>query len=1211
MTTHPINSILVDGVNVSKGAFRLYDGRLLVTSDVNDIRATDLAGCVAAIYLATDNTARLYGYDASDISTTDDGDRCIKDYVGRRFKLRPTVAADLTAAVINTALGTGGLNPNALPGNAARMLMLRGDDGNWNAQALSILIGYFDDYFGSSSWRTAQDISGNHGLVTALPQAANKRVATLGYQSRAVLFADGSVGVAGGAIAADGSGTNTYRYSKLAFSDGVNRTITKIWVGGYAAGACLYALDNSGVLWSWGYNANGQLGLGDTTNRAVLTRVDYFVTNSLTVSDIAVRPDGFGAFFTCSNGQLYYVGENASGVAGDGTTTGPKTSPVRCGTLTSVTAVFPGCSGIGGTTGQVGALAGGVFYVWGYNANYELGLGNTTLQSSPVNTGLSNVTKATMGIASIALKSDGTAWSAGSNAHGGPCQGTFTGSQQTWAQIASLSNTVLDIASTSGALASAAAIVTVAGTGRYLRTWGYNVVGQLGIGSTTNQNTVQSPSGAWQGSVNEVGAFGQSGLSAAQQIIIRVGNLMYGAGYNANSNLSIGSATNPVTTFAPVLGIRGAIQDWAVFGADTASGLVVRTDAGTFSGGYNAQGQAGVHEGNLHNVPILQEVLVGGLIQGPTGATGPVGPAGSTGLTGSTGAAGPQGAGYGGISITSLTVGTGSKTLTTQAGLAYLVGSRIRVSDAAGTANWMEGVVTYYNAAGTTLTLSVDSTSGSGTIANWNLSIAGQVGPNGPGTGDMLKSQNLSGLADYATARTNLGLGAAAAVAFASLALTATLSVAGVAAFTNTAAATAYNSAGATFAGGIGVAGSIIANGTDMRLGAAAGATAYFKVDAALANQAGYAWRSAGVDKWLLYRVDATENLAIYNATVGQIVLFTQTTGRTTFSLTTAASSSSNAPVLFLGGVGVAKSSYFGSASVSGVTVGITSQDTAWLVMTPAAGNQAILHTPVAATLNITTSGTSRMLIDPNGVISLSNTTASTGIGIGALNLSGGLSAAAQSYFGDNVFVAKTYAGVLGLFISNVSTGAGAAAAFGLTGATVSGGNSINFYLYYSSGSPYGLLQTGPDVTAFYVDCNTQVWRSQIGTEAMRLNSGRLTLSNPTGGLGYGTGAGGTVTQATSKSTGVTLNKVCGQITMNNAALAAGASVSFTVTNSAVAATDLVAVAIASGATPNSYTVTVSAVAAGSFNIMVHNVSGGSLSEAIVISFAIVKAVNA
>ena len=111
--------------------------------------------------------------------------------------------------------------------------------------------------------------------------------------------------------------------------------------------------------------------------------------------------------------------------------------------------------------------------------------------------------------------------------------------------------------------------------------------------------------------------------------------------------------------------------------------------------------------------------------------------------------------------------------------------------------------------------------------------------------------------------------------------------------------------------------------------------------------------------------------------------------------------------------------------------------------------------------------------------------------------------------------------------------------------------------------------------------------------------------------VGYSTGTGGTVTQATSKSTGVTLSKRCGQITMNGAALAAAAEVSFTLTNSAIAATDVVMVSIASGATAGAYSVQCDAVAAGSCRISVGNRSTGSLSEAIVLNFVVIKGANA
>ena len=100
---------------------------------------------------------------------------------------------------------------------------------------------------------------------------------------------------------------------------------------------------------------------------------------------------------------------------------------------------------------------------------------------------------------------------------------------------------------------------------------------------------------------------------------------------------------------------------------------------------------------------------------------------------------------------------------------------------------------------------------------------------------------------------------------------------------------------------------------------------------------------------------------------------------------------------------------------------------------------------------------------------------------------------------------------------------------------------------------------------------------------------------------------GGTVTQATSKSTAVTINTPAGQITMNNAALAASTSVGFTVNNAYVGANDFVDLAISSGATAASYVLSVDSISAGSFTIHIRNVSAGSLGEAVVVSFMITK----
>lgn len=125
------------------------------------------------------------------------------------------------------------------------------------------------------------------------------------------------------------------------------------------------------------------------------------------------------------------------------------------------------------------------------------------------------------------------------------------------------------------------------------------------------------------------------------------------------------------------------------------------------------------------------------------------------------------------------------------------------------------------------------------------------------------------------------------------------------------------------------------------------------------------------------------------------------------------------------------------------------------------------------------------------------------------------------------------------------------------------------------------------------------------------LGASSIKSSSATAGIGYATGAGGAVTQATNKSTAVTLSKICGAITLNNAALAAAAEATFTVTNTAVAATDVVLACHGSAGTSGAYNVNVSNITAGTFDITVSNLSAGSLSEAIVINFAVIKAVAA
>jgi threonine dehydratase len=104
--------------------------------------------------------------------------------------------------------------------------------------------------------------------------------------------------------------------------------------------------------------------------------------------------------------------------------------------------------------------------------------------------------------------------------------------------------------------------------------------------------------------------------------------------------------------------------------------------------------------------------------------------------------------------------------------------------------------------------------------------------------------------------------------------------------------------------------------------------------------------------------------------------------------------------------------------------------------------------------------------------------------------------------------------------------------------------------------------------------------------------------------IGYASEAQGAVTQITSKSTGVTLNKSAGRITMHNASLGAGATVLFTLTNNILSAKDVLIVNVGSGGTSGAYWPYVANLSSGAAIIGVYNNTAGPLAEAIVLNFA-------
>jgi hypothetical protein len=268
-------------------------------------------------------------------------------------------------------------------------------------------------------------------------------------------------------------------------------------------------------------------------------------------------------------------------------------------------------------------------------------------------------------------------------------------------------------------------------------------------------------------------------------------------------------------------------------------------------------------------------------------------------------------------------------------------------------------------------------------------------------------------------------------------------------------------------------------------------------------------------------------------------------------------------------------------------------------VPTPVAEQQWMLLQPVSplATgtitlpLNTTTADGTEVLITSTQTItaltiSLNGATAVFG---SPATLQGGAAVRLRFYLATNSWYAITtdstpYSALVQAFLAS-PTSANLAAA--VTGETGSGA------LVFGT-SP---ALTTPDIGA--------ATGTSLATTGSQLVSG-------TGKQGYATGAGGVVTQGSGsgKATAVTLSKSCGSITMDGAALNAGVIVSFTLTNTVIEAGDILVMNHLSGGTAGAYMLNAQC-AAGSASINVRNATAGNLSEAIVIRFAVIKAVSA
>ena len=451
-------------------------------------------------------------------------------------------------------------------------------------------------------------------------QHPSRRVAALSqvngfgsWYTRVYLMTDGTIKACGRgdyAINGDPQCKHLYLPSRVVATDSTVR-----FKAVYSGGIQHYAIDLEDNVWSWGRNDRGQLGHGDTCDRWYLKRIDWFTDRDIKIAQVIPSRlnhyDYACALFLTTKGEIYGVGYNGQGALGNGNTA-CQYLPVRCGYLSNVQKVM--LSGLPYSAYAIDAE--GQLWSWGWNAYGQLGLGDTTQRTAPIQvSGMTEVIQASVSCGyrtdgkgptgfGLALKRDGSLWSTGYNGHGELGHGDTT--QRTSFTRIALDGSIRDLITGDGRYGWVAAI----SSDNELWAWGSNHHGKLGLGKDHGycQRTPIKPNANFQGQVLRVKAGGGSHWEGC---IVQAGNALWGAGYACGrGNIGTGSYAATNNLFKPVLGVSGAIRDYACFGHVHDWGLgVLYEDGRVDTCGTNGYGELGTQTGNLHHQSVLKNVI--------------------------------------------------------------------------------------------------------------------------------------------------------------------------------------------------------------------------------------------------------------------------------------------------------------------------------------------------------------------------------------------------------------------------------------------------------------------------------------------------------------------------------------------------------------------------------------------------------------------------
>ena len=406
---------------------------------------------------------------------------------------------------------------------------------------------------------------------------------TAGWGHSLALKSDGTVWAWGDNLQGQvGDGTYVNRLSPVQVGGGavpctpVTLPATCAATGIVAGDVHSLAVKADGTVWGWGEDNDGQLGRGGVASPLS----PQSVPAQTGVSGISTAVAGaWHSFGLGLDGSVWAWGLNNYGQLGDGTITN-RSLPVPVSSLTGMAAIGAG------RRHSLGVKLDGTVWAWGDNEAGQLGTGttNTTPNPTPVQVpGLSGVTAvngATDGNYSLALKSDGTVWTWGSNAFGQLGDGTTT-NRSTPVQVSSLTGVV--------AIAAGAANSTEEGHSLALKAdgtvwaWGRNSSGELGNGTTTDRTTPVQVTGL-TGVVAIAGGYGHSLALKSDGTVWAWGTDLYGQ-LGDGANTTLGHQTIPVAV-SGLTGVSAIAAGWG-------HSLALKADGTVWAWGYNVEGSVG------------------------------------------------------------------------------------------------------------------------------------------------------------------------------------------------------------------------------------------------------------------------------------------------------------------------------------------------------------------------------------------------------------------------------------------------------------------------------------------------------------------------------------------------------------------------------------------------------------------------------------------